>query len=80
MPVPRSEIPFCRANLAWECPLVFLAGDHPDPTDDGTFEWASNTLVCDPCYTALMEITPSGRGVDYELDEAAAILRRQAAS
>ena len=45
--------------------------------DDGTYDDATNTLICDHCYTALMEITPSGRGLTHELDASAAILRRQ---
>lgn len=82
MPVPRSDTPFCRAHVAWECTLVAIDsdGDEEDGTcarDDGTYDLSSNTLICMACYTALMEVTPSGQGIDDELDFSTAILRRQ---
>ncbi|WP_297775385.1 hypothetical protein [Mycobacterium sp.] len=47
------------------------------PGEDGTFD--GSTIVCDPCYIALMEFTPSGQGLLGELPEAIDVYRHNRA-
>jgi hypothetical protein len=54
----------CRAKLGdVECfdgrPTRVQFGTDTHMAEDGTFD--GETIVCDPCYVALMEWTPSGR-------------------
>ena len=71
----------CRAQVVIACldgqptSRQFFGDDLP-MDEDGTFD--GETLVCDPCYVALMPLTPSGKGLHHELD--AAIERARAGS
>jgi len=77
----------CRAQVADGCldgePTSRQFGD-PDEdlpmSEDGTWEVDDGveTIVCDPCYVALMPLTPSGAGLRDELP--AAIAKAKATS
>jgi hypothetical protein len=79
-----AEVIRCRAQLAdVACldgrPLERQFGERDDDepehrlADDGTYDGA--TIVCDPCYIALMPFTPSGQGVMHELPAAISAYR-----
>ena len=65
----------CRGRIAKAClngqpeEVAFEEG----MSEDGTFDGQS--IVCDPCYVALMPLTPSGRGLLAELPAAIAAAR-----
>jgi hypothetical protein len=75
----------CRAKVSAGCfdgqPTArqFFGDDLPQD-EDGTYQPsevdaergdpAKGTIVCDPCYIALMPLTPSGKGLNSELPEA----------
>lgn len=68
----------CRARVSADC-------YHGKPTrtqfnadlplaEDGTYDGGS--IVCDACYVRLMPLTPSGRGLNSELNVAIEEARR----
>jgi hypothetical protein len=76
----------CRAKLGdVECMdgqlMTFVNEDNEleaiEPSDDGTYESESGTIVCDACYVALMPFTLSQRALNEELDEAIGVYRLQ---
>lgn len=54
----------CYAQVAQPC----LKG-HPIPDwrDDATYDRLVDGVVCDCCYIALMEASPSGRALTHEI-------------
>lgn len=61
----------CRAKLVGAClhgKDTYQQFGEPDRpmSDDGTFDGES--IVCDPCYIALMPYTPSGRALTHEVE------------
>ena len=68
-----AEIISCRAQVASDCQHGHSAKgiyEDGDPSEDGTWDWRNNTVVCTPCYIVLMPYTPSGQGLNSELPEA----------
>lgn len=68
----------CRARIADEClngrdELIVAVGFKMQ--DDGT--WDGETIVCDPCYAALMPHTESGKALQEEIPAAIAKLRQE---
>lgn len=63
----------CRAQLVDDC----RHGTPDDPNepfeDDGTFD--GSTVVCTPCYCAVMPFTPSGQALRDELPHAIGVYR-----
>ncbi len=59
----------CRAQLGSRC-----QHDEPDALlgdgwrDDGTYD--GETIICDPCYLAVMKASPSGKALTEEIPEA----------
>lgn len=67
----------CRAQVTPDC----MDGQHVplsirDWRDDGTYRPASDDIVCDTCYVALMAWTPSGNALHDELDDAITRMRQ----
>lgn len=63
----------CRAKVVDDCldgePFERQMPDHEEGMrEDGTFD--GETIVCDPCYVALMPFTPSGVARNDELPAA----------
>lgn len=59
----------CRAMVSDRC----QGGDEieqREATEDGTYDRASGTMICDRCFICLMPLTESGRGLNPELAEA----------
>lgn len=65
----------CRANCSDDC----LHGKPVDPDEpmaaDGTYDPATNSIVCNSCYVAIMPFTPSGKALSHEIDTAVGTLR-----
>ena len=74
----------CRARVSAGCLNGFAVtaqfGEDLPLSEDGTYipDSAGGTIVCDPCYIRLMPLTPSGMGLNKELDDAIATLREGA--
>jgi hypothetical protein len=70
----------CRAQVVPECyhgaPTRKQFAEDLPQSEDGTYD--GSTIVCDPCYIALMPLTPSGRGQHHELPAAIEKARRGA--
>lgn len=55
----------CRATVSTAC----FAGQHfPEWDDDGTYDRASDSVVCDSCYIEVMNASPSGRALAHEIE------------
>ena len=74
----------CRAKVVANCldgaPTRRQFLEDLPMTEDGTWEadeHGEETIVCDPCYVALMPLTPSGQGL---LEELPASIERARAS
>ena len=69
----------CRAQISPHCLNGRSVAEHYEKPlyelDDGTYEPASMSVVCDPCYVDLMPLTPSGQALTHELDGAIAHAR-----
>jgi hypothetical protein len=61
----------CRAQVSTQCfhgrPIVAQFGFEGTMEDDGTYDIATNSIVCDACYIKLMPFTPSGRALRDEV-------------
>ncbi len=68
----------CRARTSSSClhlqPTLHAFGEDLPLNEDRTFDGTS--IVCDPCYVALMPLTPSRIGLIDELPAAIARARR----
>lgn len=64
----------CRAKVSQGCldgtPEFDVYGSVGGDMEDGTWDAATGTIVCTPCYIVLMPLTPSGQGLNRELPEA----------
>lgn len=66
----------CRARISGGCfhgdSTVEQFGENLPMSEDGTFvpDNGGGTIVCDACYIRLMPLTPSGMGLNEELDGA----------
>lgn len=67
----NPETIVCRARVSKDCltgqPMTVEA-EMDFMYEDGTYDGTS--IVCDPCYVMLMPFTPSGQGLNSELDAA----------
>lgn len=62
----------CRARITRLCEISV----QPEiAEDDGTYDEATGTIVCDPCYVRAMRFSPSGRALHHELDDSIAAAR-----
>jgi hypothetical protein len=71
-----SEILRCRAQVVDACKdgeLSSTVGFDYRMGEDGT--WDGRSVVCDPCFVALMPLTPSGLSLNEELPFAIAVAR-----
>lgn len=70
----------CRARVSAAClheqPTAGQFGEDGPLSEDGTFDGTS--IVCDPCYIALMPLTPSGQALNHELPDAISQARKGA--
>lgn len=68
----------CRARIADAClngrDELIVSKDFK-MQDDGT--WDGQSIVCDPCYAALMPHTASGKALQEEIPAAIAKLREE---
>ena len=58
----------CRAQLSPVCEHGDDEHEENEMAEDGTFD--GETVICTSCYVFLMPHTPSGRGLNHELDVA----------
>ena len=69
----------CRAKISPACydgqDGKQLFGDDWGMAEDGTYD--GETIICDPCYIALMPYTPSGKALGSELPAALERARKE---
>jgi hypothetical protein len=70
----------CRARVAPNClngqPTSRQFGADIPMSNDNTYEDHTQSIVCDPCYVMIVPMTPSGKGLLYELEPVINDLRR----
>ncbi len=71
-PVPRYR---CRGRVAVPCYHGHVAP--VDWREDGTYQESSDTVLCDSCYVAIMDASPSGRGLADEILGTLQLLRER---
>lgn len=72
----------CRARVSEDCldgePTSRQFGEDISMSNDNTYEdGGGGSIVCDACYVKIVPMTPSGKGLLYELEPVINDLRRQ---